>query len=187
MNIDDRRVRKTKKALQKGLAELMLEKELRNITVKELSDKADVHRATFYAHYQDIYDLYEQLENTVVDELKEIISSHIYGTYNELFKAIIDYVYNNSHSFRMLFCKSEKLSFYNRISIFLEEEYMKDLLAETGKSNITEEWRILVKYHIQGSLAIISHWAENDYSYPKDKLTDLISNVSSNFDAIVPE
>ena len=53
MNIDikeDRRVRKTKKALRESLAELLAEKSIQYISVRELTDKADVHRSTFYAN-----------------------------------------------------------------------------------------------------------------------------------------
>ncbi|OTO96544.1 hypothetical protein A5852_002511, partial [Enterococcus faecium] len=49
---EDPRVRKTKKALQEGLSEIMIRKELRKITVKELCIKSDIHRATFYSHYK---------------------------------------------------------------------------------------------------------------------------------------
>lgn len=46
-NKNDRRSLKTKKALKQALASLLAEKELRHITVQELSDLADVHRVTF--------------------------------------------------------------------------------------------------------------------------------------------
>ena len=58
----DRRVRKTKNQLRQGLARLMLEKSLKEITVKELTDLVDMNRGTFYLHYRDIYDLYAQIE-----------------------------------------------------------------------------------------------------------------------------
>ena len=46
----DKRVLKTKKALQNGLAVLLTDKELRKITVQEVADLADVNRVTFYKH-----------------------------------------------------------------------------------------------------------------------------------------
>ena len=55
----DRRTLKTRKALCEALAELLMEKELHKITVQEIADKADVNRVTFYKHYMDVYDLYE--------------------------------------------------------------------------------------------------------------------------------
>ena len=43
----NRRALKTRKAIFEGLAELLCEKELPRITVNELTEKADIHRATF--------------------------------------------------------------------------------------------------------------------------------------------
>ena len=50
----DRRVRKTKAQLRRGLARLMQEKSINEITVKELVDEVDINRSTFYLHYTDI-------------------------------------------------------------------------------------------------------------------------------------
>lgn len=44
-------------------------KELERITVKELCEKAEINKSTFYAHYQDIYDLAEELEWEVVGSI----------------------------------------------------------------------------------------------------------------------
>ena len=44
---DDRRVRKTKKALRQGLVSLLEKKKLKDITVRELTDTVDLHRGTF--------------------------------------------------------------------------------------------------------------------------------------------
>lgn len=184
MNINDRRVRKTKKALREALAELMMEKELRNITIRELSDTADVHRATFYAHYNDIYDLYEQLENAVVDEMGVIIVGDPSHTYEELFKALIDYIIDNSKTCRM-FLKDR--SFNERISNFFEERYFDIWQYETGQSEVTEEWRFLARYHMQGCLAIINRWVEGNFVYSKEKLTDMILKIDIHFDNIMPE
>ena len=68
---DDRRVRRTRAQLRRALTQLLAEKELRSITVRELTDRADVNRGTFYAHYRDIYDLMEHLENEFFTELTD--------------------------------------------------------------------------------------------------------------------
>lgn len=49
----DRRVRRTRAALRQALVELVLEKGFHAITVEEITERADVGRATFYAHYRD--------------------------------------------------------------------------------------------------------------------------------------
>ena len=51
---EDRRVRRTKKLLTHGLIQLMKEKQVQDITVRELADLVDVNRGTFYLYYRDI-------------------------------------------------------------------------------------------------------------------------------------
>lgn len=54
---EDRRVRRTKKLLSQGLIELMQHKQVKDITVRELAERVDVNRGTFYLYYRDIFDL----------------------------------------------------------------------------------------------------------------------------------
>ena len=53
----DRRVRRTQKLLKDSLVTLMQEKEFKNISVKDITDRADLNRGTFYLHYTDTYHL----------------------------------------------------------------------------------------------------------------------------------
>ena len=69
---DDRRVRKTKKALRQGLVSLLEKKKLKDITVRELTDTVDLHRGTFYVHYRDIYELYEKMWQEAIQEIPDI-------------------------------------------------------------------------------------------------------------------
>ncbi|MFD7842339.1 TetR/AcrR family transcriptional regulator [Nocardia sp. NPDC059764] len=55
--VDDRRVRRTRAALHRALIELMLTRPYARITVRDIIDRADVGRSTFYAHYRDKDDL----------------------------------------------------------------------------------------------------------------------------------
>ena len=70
MNIEgsDLRVRMTKKMLIEAFLRLRKQKPLRRITVSELCSEAGVGRGTFYAHYQDVYDLNERLEGQFLEE-----------------------------------------------------------------------------------------------------------------------
>ena len=61
MGTQDRRIRKTRAVLKSSLLSLMKEKSVKHITVKELCDKADINRGTFYLHYTDVFDMLEQI------------------------------------------------------------------------------------------------------------------------------
>lgn len=66
----DRRIRRTKLLLREALIVLLLEKDIKEISIMELADKADVNRGTFYLHYKDIYDIYEQIENEILEDFR---------------------------------------------------------------------------------------------------------------------
>ena len=65
----DLRERKTKRAIKDAFLQLRVKKPLERIRVKELSELAQISKATFYLHYKDIYDLSEQLQNEVVQDI----------------------------------------------------------------------------------------------------------------------
>ncbi len=70
-NTDDLRVRRTRKLLQKALLEATIEKGFAHVTVRDLTERAMVNRATFYRHFQDKHDLLRQY----IEELSSLIGS----------------------------------------------------------------------------------------------------------------
>lgn len=56
----DLRIVKTKRAIMNALTDLLKAKSIGKITVTELAQRAEIKKGTFYLHYQDIYDLYEE-------------------------------------------------------------------------------------------------------------------------------
>ena len=73
--MEDRRVRRTRERLRESLLALLGEKDLRAVTVKELTDRADVNRGTFYAHYRDIYDMLERMEEELFEEFTALLDA----------------------------------------------------------------------------------------------------------------
>jgi len=71
-NVLDRRVQKTRKLLQDALIELVAEKGYESVTVREILDKANVGRSTFYAHFQDK----DQLLHSILDRLDGLFEQH---------------------------------------------------------------------------------------------------------------
>ena len=65
----DLRVKKTKRAIRSAFYELIKEKPLEKITVQEIAERAEINKTTFYAHYETVYDLVDQLEQEAVAEV----------------------------------------------------------------------------------------------------------------------
>lgn len=182
MNLEDRRVRKTRKALQFALAELMNEKELRKITVQELADRADVHRATFYTHYQDVYDLYAKLEDQILEELITMLSGDPRHNYDRIYHNIIEYLLDNKPFGYMIFGKFGKGSFQQRITNVMEEQYLKIWLHDKEVNEITMEMRYLTGYHIRGCISIVERWVRRDYAESYEEIFRLLRMINDNFD-----
>ena len=68
----DRRVKYTKQALKDSLIDALGVKPIEKVTVKELCEKADVNRGTFYSHYADQYDLYNELIYDLIDRALKV-------------------------------------------------------------------------------------------------------------------
>ena len=68
---DNRSTRRTRSAIREALAEMLAVKPLGKITVQELIDRANICRTTFYAHYEDIYDLLSEVEDDILSEIRE--------------------------------------------------------------------------------------------------------------------
>ena len=67
---DNRSTRRTRSAIREALAEMLAVKPLGKITVQELIDRANICRTTFYAHYEDLYDLLSEVENNILSEIR---------------------------------------------------------------------------------------------------------------------
>ena len=72
----DRRVRKTRKALREAMQDLMSEKGYDQVTIEELTERADIGRTTFYLHYSAKQDLlleqFDELLSQLLTELADI-------------------------------------------------------------------------------------------------------------------
>jgi len=58
----DRRIEKSKKALRAAFWQLRAKKSLQDIKISELCQAAEINKTTFYAHYQNIYELSQDVE-----------------------------------------------------------------------------------------------------------------------------
>ena len=70
----DHRVQQTQARLKEAMLDMMAEKPLHKITVMDLCRACQRNRATFYAHYLDIYDLAEAMEEDVLSDLEQLMA-----------------------------------------------------------------------------------------------------------------
>ena len=182
MNKDDRRAKRTDKAFKTALIELMKTKDIKDITINELANQADIHRATFYTHYEDIYDLYNRIENSAIEYISSLLDWEPGHVYKDNFKVFADYIYANTELFGVLLSGQ---SFFDRLCAIVKERYIDICKNEIHNDTLPDIWLAMSEYHIRGSLSMIAMLVRKNTLPPEDKLIDLIYQLDCHFDLLL--
>ena len=113
----DRRIRKTQTLFRKTLTRLLLEKDLKDISVSSLTQIADVNRGTFYLHYKDIYDLFEQIESEALADFARIITEYRRRdvmAWQDIMLDLFKYIEGNADIF-MAILKTKESTFLSKV------------------------------------------------------------------------
>ena len=165
----DKRRKYTQMFIREALLDLLQTKHLNEITVKELCEKADINRATFYRNYLDIYDLYEKMEQELVD------SSFSTGDMKRDRQNMLQLIYDNQNFYREFFYSRLKSPFITD-TIEEMETRMKEMLQKQGKYDETV-FPILYQYNVSGALGVIEQWLNEGCQMPPDQLGKILYSI----------
>ena len=73
---ENRRIMMTKRMLKEALIEMLKEKDIYHISIRELCENADINRTTFYKYYGSQFDLLTDMENDMIEFLTKTIKSN---------------------------------------------------------------------------------------------------------------
>lgn len=183
----DKRALKTRRAITKALAELLYEKELRKITVQEISDIADVNRITFYKHYLDIYDLYEKMEKDVLSELGMLILKYQESKAEDFASGMVDYIFDNPEIFKMIFSTHNTGVMRNKFEKMIEGLF-RVIQSEKAKIDYSDiRLSYYCGYQANGCISILEKWVCEDFKQPKDFVVKTITNLNSRTDDYISD
>ena len=158
---EDRRVRKTKKLMTSALAQLLMQKPLSAISVREIAELADINRGTFYLHYRDIYDMARQLQDEIIEKFNRIVDSHANsGDGDELFPLLtelFDLLSENADLARVMTGKNGDAAFLDKLKNIVREKCLADAHLMLGIKN-TDEFEYFYNYIVSGCIGVCSAW-----------------------------
>lgn len=177
---EDRRVRKTKKLLEDSLAELLIQKPLNSITVRELAERADINRGTFYLHYKDVYDMVDKIQNDIFTRFNEIVKDYKpkYGEQAlepylvELYKLLAD----NSKLARCLIGKNGDAAFVDRIRKSMKEKCFEDVFNVLKLKN-SDEYEYFYCFVEMGVIGMCAEWLESGMKESPEKMAEMTENL----------
>ena len=157
----DHRVRITKMLLQESFVSLLREKPMGKITVRELCDRADINRATFYAHYRDLDDLNAEIERELSSAIMNaVFSSPDKPTIEGFCGQICQIIADNRSWCEAIFGENGDPELPLRII----EGMRKEGIATWKRDNphaTDAQLENLYTFAASGSLAIVSKWVRS--------------------------
>ena len=176
----DRRVVRTKQQIRQALIELLHEKSEGSISVRELTQKAQINRGTFYIHYKDIHDLMEHLVDDAVDKLVGVCRRHppaqtpreSYPFLTDLFETL----QSDPQLFTILLGATGSHAYSERICIAIQENFLDDLLSVFYSAD-PKQRQIASGFIVSGCLHEALAWLEGGMKETPDEIAYLTGRV----------
>jgi AcrR family transcriptional regulator len=172
----DRRILKTQEALKKAVIELMSEKNFDDITIQDLSDRANVSRGTIYLHYMDKYDLLDKLIETHINELRELCEAAADMDFISGSLIWTEYLDNNYSFFSMMLASKGAPFFRSRFLDFLIEEFKVEVDVVKGKNQGLNE-ELMVRFVASAYVGVVEWWFSNEKPVPHQILAEQLGSL----------
>ncbi len=168
---DGRRVKMTKMLLKQSLIELMHEKSIHEISIKDICTGADVNRSTFYRHYNTQYELYDEILEDITRDIGEIYfscSGEDYTAQNFLAN-ILKYIETHRDTFLVILGGNSNVSMgetFNRFtSRFIDSENTSELSV------------YIIQFIAAGMTSFIWTWLNKENRRSAEDVALIISSV----------
>ncbi|KHD46734.1 TetR/AcrR family transcriptional regulator [Streptococcus hongkongensis] len=165
----------SKESIVEAFIQLMQEKDLEAISISELTKKANLNRGTFYLHYQDKYDLLDQLKTDLFNRLFSILDHKT--IYTDTTRILEKTLQEFKHHLLLVtaLSRSSHLDFRKTLSDFI---YSVLISIDGYQIMISESYQMPFDYglevYISTIIAIISLWVSNGCQEDPKQITNYI-------------
>ena len=181
--------RRTKQLIQKSFMEILQNKSFDSITVGDIAKAASINRGTFYLHFLDKFDLLDQIEQQLfedlgnhIDELQSSYSSTI--TFEkgqeQLAATLFSSIKMHSPLLKIFLSDRGRAGFHLRFRAAFSEKVRANL--EKNK-NFTTKLTVPMEYFLSfitsAFLGLIEQWVQNDLDKTPEEMTKLYIDIIS--------
>jgi len=174
----DRRKQRTRRMLREALVSLILERGYEAVTIQDITERADLRRATFYLHYKDKDELLMTMLQETMDALIREIEPMLRGdvlagkTQVEPFRVTFQHVAENANLYRIILGGQGGGMVAQRIRAYLAALILNNLrAAPAGSLAIPAD---VIANHLAGAeMGLIAWWLESGQPYPADAMAQM--------------
>lgn len=174
----DRRQQRTRKLLRDALIALIIERGFDELTIEDITEKADLRRATFYLHYSNKEDFLLKVLQETFDELVVQMEPLIQGdqlagkTQVETYEVMYRHVGENGELYCVILAGQGGAAIARRIREYLAGHVQKALkLLEPDFSPVPSE--VLANYMAGAELGLMTWWLENGKPYSPEQMAEM--------------
>ncbi|MBQ8513890.1 MAG: TetR family transcriptional regulator C-terminal domain-containing protein [Ruminococcus sp.] len=163
MTSRNRRVRRTRQFLEEGLLQLMQEKSIKNITVRELTERVAVNRSTFYLHYMDIFDMVDKMEEQLFEDFYyELNAEENSGPLREevyhFMEVALSFLERNRRTVLILCSQNGDHTFLKRMEQMTKERAKVWIRSLMGKEACERQVELATAFFCSGCVSMVADW-----------------------------
>lgn len=166
--MEDRRVRRTRSALRNALVELVVERGYDRITVRDVLDRADIGRSTFYAHYRDKDALFASCFEDLRDDLEREMSA--LGRLGDPVKPLT-VIFEHAHRHQQVYRAVGTAHLHQMIF-----EVMRDHLCTHDDLRLPVD--VAAEYHASALVGILGWWVRADFPHGPAEMARMIRELT---------
>lgn len=171
--------REVKVLLSDSFKELVLEKPVEKITIKQITDRAGVIRVTFYNHFQDKYELLEWIcREEVVNPSRILLQNNMQReAVTFIFTALLKNKGFYSHVAHTTGQNSFESIMRELIAETISEYFLSnEALRSVKYSWITSKW--IADYYSQSFTFVLMSWIEKDMNVPPEDMVSIYEFIA---------
>lgn len=168
----DRRVIRTRQVITEAFLNLISEQPFAKVNIKDITERADVNRSTFYSHFQDKYDLLNQLVQEHLYELQQLAEQHLQTqhlleseTADPYYTALFEHLAEHELFYKMMITRMSPELFLEPMRIVIRDSYYRFISRRTAASSTLVPQDILLDYMSYAIMGIIKQWFDTEMIY----------------------
>ena len=156
---------RSRRMIREAYMQLLKEKDLSKITVTDIITRADLNRATFYAHYPDVRGVTEEIENEIIEKmldiLKEFQFTNFFRNPAPLLLKVSRYLEEDTDFYRILVRANGSEIFMEKLKKLFADHMLNDSdIPESMRHSQMVELRIC--YFAGGIVNLYKQWFRGD-------------------------
>ncbi len=174
MNTADKRTVRTRKKLTKALIELLLKQDYESISIRHITQQANVGYATFFRHYTSKDDLLAEAFRESVAQLETLLQTvGTSGSPEEEGRLIFEHVAANSELYHV-FLQGEGTQGLIEHSM---REGVKELVLKFARYTPSIPAAILANHMVSSIISLIKWWLHNEMPFPPDRMGKIYAEL----------